>query len=181
MFLDRDGTVVVHVDYARSAAEIELLPGAGEAIREFRRRGYLVVLITNQSGIGRGYFTQSDLESMHDKLCHDLAEHEAKLDAIYHCPHLPADLMPPGQTPCDCRKPNPGMLRRAAEELGIDLAQSFMIGDAASDIESGKAAGCRTGLLAPNARPDLGPVEDFGADFTVHTLLDVLPHLDPAT
>ena len=181
VFLDRDGTVVVHISYARSPEQIHLLPGAAQAICEFRRRGYLAVLVTNQSGVGRGHFTEADLQAQHHKLRADLAAGGAALDGIYHCPHLPAELLPPGQSPCDCRKPKPGMIRRAASELNVDLSQSYMIGDSAGDIQAGKAAGCGTGLVVGDRVSTDRPINDFGADFVVHDLLDVLPHLDDAT
>lgn len=179
VFLDRDGTIVEDVGYARSPEQMRLLPGAGEAIREFRRRGYLAVLITNQSGMGRGYFAESDLEAMHEKVRSDLAALGAALDAVYFCPHLPADHPRCGE-PCECRKPRPGMLLRAAKELNVDLCRSYMIGDAASDVAAGKAAGCRTVLVAsPDA--ERHTVGDHGADFVVHDLSEVLLHLDEET
>ena len=179
IFLDRDGTIVKDVGYARSPEQIHLLTGAGKAIREFRRRGYLVVLVTNQSGIGRGYFTESDLEAMHDKLRSDLAASGATLDAVYFCPHLPAD-DPRCQAACDCRKPSPGMLLRAAKDLDVDLSRSYMIGDAACDVGAGKAAGCRT-VLVVSSGAERGAIDDFGADFVVRDLTEVIPHLDEET
>lgn len=174
IFLDRDGTIVEDMGYARSADQMKLLPGAAEAIREFRRRGYLVVLITNQSGIGRGYFVESALESMHRRIQEDLAAHGTALDAIHFCPHLPAD-HPDCPEACDCRKPQPGMLLRAAQELGIDLSMSFMVGDKPSDVNAGKAAGCRTGIVVSEDEDASG---DCDADLVLHDLLELAPHLD---
>jgi len=173
IFLDRDGTIVVDVGYARSADQMKMLPGAGEAIREFRRRGYLVVLITNQSGIGRGYFTEHDLEAMHDKIQADLAAHGTAVDAIYFCPHRPAEHSD-CREPCDCRKPRPGMLLRAAQELDIDLSKSFMVGDKPSDVNAGKAAGCRTGIIVSEAEDASG---DCDPDLVLRDLRELVPHL----
>ena len=169
IFLDRDGTIVEDMGYARSADQMQLLPGAAEAIREFRQRGYLVVLITNQSGIGRGYFSEQDLASMHGKIREDLAAYGTALDAVYFCPHLPAE-HPDCPEPCDCRKSRPGMLLRAAQDLDIDLSKSFMVGDKPSDVNAGKAAGCRTGIVGSED-------EDWGADFVLQDLRELVPHL----
>ncbi len=172
VFLDRDGTLVFNKHYARSPEQMELTPGAAEAVAEFRRRGYLVVLITNQSGVARGYFSMSDRDAVNDRTRALFAPAASKLDAIYICPHLPAD-HPDCAEPCDCRKPKPGLLLQAARDLDIDLSRSIMIGDAPSDVEAGRAAGCRTVLLAaePEADPDR-------ADFVARTLPDILPWLD---
>ena len=171
IFLDRDGAVVEDVGYARTPEQMKLLPGAAEAIAAFQGRGYMVVLITNQSGVGRGLFTEDDLARMHEKIQADLAPAGGRLDAIYFCPHLPAD-HPESPGPCRCRKPQPGMLLQAAADLDVDLAASFMVGDSPCDVGAGKAAGCRAGLVAD--RPD----DDYGADFVVADLREVLPRLD---
>lgn len=170
VFLDRDGTLVEDRGYASAPDQMDLLPGAAEAVAEFRRRGYLVVLITNQSGIGRGLFSEADVAAMHEKIQADLAAAGAALDAIYYCPHMPAD-----GAPCKCRKPLPGMILQAAKEHDIDLGRSVMIGDKPSDVQAGRAAGCRAGLVATE------PAAACGADFVVRRLSDVIPHLDHAT
>ena len=147
LFLDRDGTINTEVDFLRSPDELHLLPGAARAIREANAAGLPVVVITNQSGIARGYLTEDDLARVHDRLQSLLASEGARLDAIEYCPHHPTAGRPPYNVDCDCRKPGTGMLRRSAERLGIDLASSFLIGDRCVDMEAGQAAGCRTILV----------------------------------
>ncbi len=170
VFLDRDGTLVEDVGYASAPDQMHLLPGAAEAVAEFRRRGYLVVLITNQSGIGRELFTEADVAAMHEKIQADLAAAGGALDAIYYCPHMPSDA-----AACKCRKPLPGMILQAAKEHDIELSQSIMVGDKPSDVEAGRAAGCRVGLVAT------GPAAECAPDFVVRSLCEVIPHLDGET
>ena len=176
IFLDRDGTVVENVGYAHAPDQMKLLPGAADAVAEFRRRGYLVVLITNQSGIGRGYFSEADLHAMHDKLGQDMADAGAELDGIYYCPHSPVEDPQCGE-PCPCRKPKPGMLLKASKDLEIALAASYMVGDSPCDVRAGNAAGCRTGLLvSPGVDPE--SADRHGADFVVNRLMDIPAILD---
>jgi histidinol-phosphate phosphatase family protein len=141
VFFDRDGTIAKDVPYCSRPEQFELLPGAGKAIRGLNQAGFKVIIITNQSGIARGYFTEETLGKIHEKMRNDLAEYGAFIDAIYYCPHHPDDN-------CDCRKPKPGLILRAAAEHDIDLSKSFFIGDSDKDIEAGQAAGCRTVLLS---------------------------------
>ncbi len=138
-FLDRDGTVTEERGYASSADEIVLLPGAAAAIRQLNQAGLAAVLVTNQSGIGRGYFDQAALAAQHRRLTELLAAAGARLEGIYYCPHQPA-------AGCACRKPAAGMLEQAARELGLDLARSWMIGDRLADIECGER-GAAGGVL----------------------------------
>lgn len=145
VFLDRDGTINGDVPYCSSPEEFELLPGAGEAIARLNKAGLAVVVVTNQSGVGRGYFTEETLRLIHQKMQEDLARHEARVDAIYYCPHHPLD-------GCSCRKPKPGLIFRAAEELGLDLKNSFLIGDSPADVEAGGKAGCTTVLIDPQGK-----------------------------
>ena len=140
VFLDRDGTISRDVHYCRRVEDFEILPSVPRAIKLLNECGFEVVVITNQSGVARGYFTEETLLQIHRHMRHELAECSARVEAIYYCPHHPDDR-------CQCRKPEPGLLLRAAEDLGIDLARSFMIGDTESDIKAGKAAGCRTVLV----------------------------------
>ena len=142
--LDRDGTVIYDEGYPRDPRRVRLLPGAGAALDELKRQGFLVVLISNQSGIGRGLLTRDEAEQVHRQVVSALAEFGVHFDAAYYCPHAPKER-------CRCRKPSPQMLLRAAEELDFDLARSFMVGDKPSDIAAGKQAGCRTILLAADA------------------------------
>jgi len=140
MFFDRDGTLNEAVGYVNHASRFKLYPWAVDAVRLAGEEGYLAVLTTNQSAVGRGYITEELLSSIHSGLSETLEVAGAKLDGIYHCPHLPSES-------CACRKPKPGMLVRAAEELDIDLASSWMIGDNFSDLQAGWAAGTRAAMV----------------------------------
>ncbi len=137
IFLDRDDTIVPDRDHLDNVEGIELLDRAGEGLREMMRLGFKLVLITNQSGIGRGYFPESMVDAQHARLTDLLSEYGVTFDAIRYCPHLP-------DAGCACRKPMPGMLLDAGRELGTDFERSWMIGNSESDVEAGRAAGCRT-------------------------------------
>jgi histidinol-phosphate phosphatase family protein len=139
VFLDRDGTIARDVPYCSRPEDFELLPGAAEGIKLLNEHGFKVVLVTNQSGIARGYFTEEMLARIHDKMKKELARHGGHIDAVYYCPHHPDDN-------CDCRKPKPKMVLQAARDLDIDLSQSYVIGDAEIDIELARQAGCRAGI-----------------------------------
>jgi len=147
-FLDRDGTINEDVDFLADPRDLRLLPGAAEAIAMLRRAGYLVIVVSNQSGIARGYFDEATLAAIHDELRRHLRAEGADVDAIYWCPHLPEGQVERYAVACGCRKPEPGLLLRAAAEWRIDLTRSVMIGDAERDVEAGRRAGCRTALLA---------------------------------
>ncbi len=147
VFLDRDGVVIEDSHYLGSRDRVQLVPGAAEAIAGLNRAGWVVVIVTNQSGVGRGLFTETDVDSVHDHLLELLRGYGAKIDAFQYCPHHPEAELPAFRIECECRKPRPGMLLRAAAELGIDLAESWMIGDRVSDLEAGAAVGCRTALV----------------------------------
>jgi D-glycero-D-manno-heptose 1,7-bisphosphate phosphatase len=140
VFLDRDGTINEEVEYLHDPRELHLLPGAPVAIRLLNEAGVPVILVTNQAGIGRGYYSEVAMQKTNRELDGRLAAHSARLDAIYYCPHHPED-------GCDCRKPQPGMLTQAAEEQHIDLQRSFVVGDKVSDLEAGWRVGCRPVLV----------------------------------
>lgn len=164
-FLDRDGTIIEEAHYLAHEAQVLLAPGAAKAMRRLRDAGYLLIMITNQSGVGRGILTEEELGSIHDLINKMLATEGAALDDIYYCPHLPGAAVKEYDKECDCRKPGPGMILAAAEKHGVDLARSVMIGDAERDVEAGAKAGCKTILLAPDGEP-----ESTVADFTAETL-----------
>lgn len=140
VFLDRDGTLNEAVGYLNHPSRFRLFPWSVEAIRAIRDEGYLAILTTNQSGIGRGLIAEETLAAVHGELRRILEEAGAPLDGIYCCPHRPQDR-------CECRKPKPGLLRRAASELGVDLARSWMIGDSLSDLEAAWSVGARAALV----------------------------------
>jgi len=152
IFLDRDGTIIYDRGYLRDLEQVQLVPGVGEALSQLRKEGFYLVLVSNQSGIGRGLMMLEDLGRVHRQLVALLAEHGVYLDGTYYCPHAPWE-------GCACRKPLPGMLLQASEELGISLARSYMVGDKSTDIEAGKRAGCQTilfgtGFSVPGVTPD---------------------------
>ncbi len=133
LFLDRDGTLIVDVGYPRDPAKVELIPGAASALRDLQR-DWLLVVVSNQSGIGRGTITPAEATAVHDKFVDLFAIQGVAFAGFHYCPHAP-------DAGCACRKPMPGLLLDAAEELGLDLGQSAVVGDKASDVEAGRAAG----------------------------------------
>jgi D-glycero-D-manno-heptose 1,7-bisphosphate phosphatase len=186
-FLDRDGTVNEEVDSLRLPEQLQLITGAGLAIRSLNDRGILTCIISNQSGIGRGILTEQDLLRVHEKLRSELHASRARLDAIYYCPHHPADGKPPYDIVCDCRKPATGMLRKGAEELGIDLPRSFVVGDRIVDVQAGKAVGATTilvltgyGRIAADECSAAGVQPDFTAPSIVEAADFILRKTDGA-
>lgn len=146
VFLDRDGTINQEKDYLYRIDEFAFIPGAPEAIRLLNEAGFLVVVVSNQSGVGRGYYTEEDVEILHRYVDAELAGFGAHVDAWFYCPHHPKG-RGSYSLACRCRKPLPGMFLEAAQRYDIDLAASVMIGDKLIDMEAGIAAGCRTILV----------------------------------
>lgn len=142
VLIDRDGTLNVEVHYLHRIEDLVLVPGAIEAIRALNQAGYLVLVVTNQAGIARGYYDEAALHRLHDHLAQLLVAAGARLDGIFFCPHHP-DF----GSPCNCRKPAPGMLLRAAAEHNLDLRRCWLVGDSAGDMGAGRAVGCRTLLV----------------------------------
>lgn len=165
IFLDRDGTINKYVGFLRKIDEFELLPGVEEAIKKINESGYLAIVVTNQPVIARGEVTVKELNEIHKKLETELGYKGAYIDGLYYCPHHPhkgyEGEIPELKIDCECRKPKPGMLLKAAEDFNIDLSQSWMIGDGENDVKAGKAAGCKTTLIGQ---------EDFGQDVTVDNI-----------
>lgn len=153
VFLDRDGTLIRDPGYGPEIADYELLPGVAEGLKRFVDAGFELAIVTNQSGIGRGYFDESHYETFRDHVERDLAARGVKIVQSYHCPHLP-------DAGCGCRKPEPGMLLRARDELGADLGRSWVIGDKDSDVELAARGGCAGGLRIAS-RPGPGRVRDL--------------------
>lgn len=167
-FLDRDGTVLKSVAYYLTRpSEVELEPGAAQALRLLRQNGFLIIIVTNQAGVAKGLLSEETLAEIHRTMRQKLAQEGAHVDAIYYCPHHPEGLIKRYSGECDCRKPKPGLLLRAARELNIDLKHSVLIGDAERDILAGKAAGCRTYLITNVVTPP-----PTAADHCVASLLD---------
>jgi D,D-heptose 1,7-bisphosphate phosphatase len=175
VFLDRDGTMNFHRDFIRSAEAFELMPGVAEAVKRLNEAEYRVVLVTNQPVIARGETSFAEVSNIHAKLESELGQAGAFLDAIYMCPHHPdggfAGEVAELKIPCDCRKPNTGMIARAVRELNIDLAQSWLIGDTTLDLETARRAEVksilvRTGMEGKDGKYEAKP------DYTADTLGD---------
>jgi D-glycero-D-manno-heptose 1,7-bisphosphate phosphatase len=146
VFLDRDGTINIEKEYLFRVDDFEFIPGVPEAIRRLNQAGFFVVVVTNQSGVARGYYTEEDVENLHRYIAGELEKSGARVDAWLYCPHHP-DGRGSYALPCSCRKPLPGMLTEAARRYALDLQRSVMIGDKHADIAAGQAAGCHTILV----------------------------------
>jgi D,D-heptose 1,7-bisphosphate phosphatase len=147
VFLDKDGTLVEDVPYNVDPERIRLAAGASTGLPALHAAGYRLVVVSNQSGVARGMFAEAALKDVERKVRKMLEEIAVPLDGFYYCPHHPHGTVAEYAVTCDCRKPAPGLLRRAAADLGIDLAASWMIGDILDDVQAGRAAGCRAILL----------------------------------
>jgi D-glycero-D-manno-heptose 1,7-bisphosphate phosphatase len=147
VFFDRDGTLNVEVGYVRSPADFHIYPFAADAVRRVNESGWLAVVITNQAGVARGYFTEQTVRELNDLLRQSLAVAGAHLDAIYYCPHHPEHGSPEYRIVCECRKPNPGMMLLAMREHNIDLAASWVISDRYQEIAMAHALGARGALV----------------------------------
>lgn len=163
--LDRDGTIVVEHQYLSDPAEVELIPGVGEGLRRLRALGLGLVVVTNQSAVGRGWIDQEKLDRIHTRLNELLAAENVRLDGIYVCPHTPDD-------GCRCRKPLPGLLLTAAEELGFDPGQCFVIGDKPCDVELGRGVGAAAFLVRTGYGDEYAASGEVAADFVVNDLLE---------
>ena len=140
VFLDRDGTITEEVGYLNHLSHFRLLDGVAEAIRRLNNASLPVIVVTNQSGVGRGYFPESLVREVHERMIVELRAEAAHLDGVYYCPHVSAD-------DCDCRKPKTGMLEQAGRELGLDVKKSFVVGDRRGDVELAHRAGARSILV----------------------------------
>ena len=147
VFMDRDGTISEEVGYINHPSRFLIFPYAADAIRLLNESGWLAIVVTNQAGVARGYFSEEMIQAIHEQLKRDLGNAGARLDAIYYCAHHPSVGEPPYRFDCDCRKPKPGLILKAADEFDIDLAQSWMIGDRYSDIELARNAGVNSALV----------------------------------
>jgi D-glycero-D-manno-heptose 1,7-bisphosphate phosphatase len=147
LFCDRDGTLIRDAHYARLPADVELLPAVAEGLSAARRRGFRIVVVSNQSGVGRGLISRDQFEAVHRRFVELLGAAGVDLDGAYYCLHAPDD-------GCSCRKPEPGLVLQAARELSLDVGRSYLVGDKPSDLASGRAAGCRVvqfGVLEPTS------------------------------
>jgi D-glycero-D-manno-heptose 1,7-bisphosphate phosphatase len=173
IFLDKDGTLVENVPYNVNPNLLELTWHAGQGLQIFKQLGYALFVVSNQSGVAKGLFTEAALGPVEARLGELLAQYGVALDGFYYCPHSPDGVVNRYAIACTCRKPMPGMLTRAAHEHGIDLARSWMIGDILHDVEAGHRAGCRTVLIdngnetewkmSPLRKPDLTAPDLYAA------------------
>ena len=178
VFMDRDGTINKYVGFLRNIEDFELIDGVADAIKRINRSGYLCIIVTNQPVIARGEVTWDELTEIHNKLETLLGYEGAYVDGIYFCPHHPhkgyEGEIPELKIDCECRKPKPGLLLRAAEDFNIDLANSWMVGDGEADIKAGIAAGCKTALLTRNGTMEI--YGDYGQNLTAKSLFDFVEH-----
>ncbi|MBN1880895.1 MAG: D-glycero-beta-D-manno-heptose 1,7-bisphosphate 7-phosphatase [Deltaproteobacteria bacterium] len=144
VFLDRDGTINVEVGYLNDPEELELIPGAAQAVARLNDAGFIVVVVSNQSGVARGYFTEEDVHAVNRRMVEVLGREGARIDGIYYCPHHPEFGDGEYRKDCGCRKPNTGMVKRAIDDLDIDISRSYVVGDHLGDVLLGVNAGARS-------------------------------------
>jgi D-glycero-D-manno-heptose 1,7-bisphosphate phosphatase len=170
VFLDRDGTINVEREFLYLPEDFEFIPGAPQAIRLLNEAGFRVIVVTNQSGIARGFYDEAAVNRLHRHMDAQLAPFGARIDAYYLCPHHPEHGIGALRTTCECRKPMDGMLRRGAAEFALDLAASFIIGDKSADVEAGLKAGCQPLLV----RTGFGAVESARLPGRIPVCADLL-------
>ena len=147
MFIDRDGTLIEETGYLNDLSRLQFFPYSVDAVRQLKRAGFLVIIVTNQAGVARGIVPPQFLELAHGHISSVMAAGGAAIDRYYHCPHHPDGIVPDLARACECRKPAPGLWLRAAEELSIDLSKSYTVGDRWLDVKAGRAAGTRTVMV----------------------------------
>lgn len=170
LFLDRDGVINVDHAYVFRKEDFHFVDGIFELVAQAKNAGYLVVIVTNQAGIGRGYFTEADFHALMDWVAERFAEQGGQIDGVYFCPYHAEHGIGPYRRESEFRKPGPGMLLQAAADLSIDLARSLMVGDKASDMEAARAAGIATRLC-------FGPDHEAASGVAIADLSQVLPYL----
>ena len=172
VFIDRDGTLIEEAGYLSSLDRLEFFPYTVDAVRQLNRAGFTLVVITNQAGIARGIVKEDFVTAAHRHISDRMEAGGARIDAYYHCPHHPDGIVESLRIACECRKPQPGLIRRAAKDLAIDLAGSFTIGDRWHDIQAGRTAGTRTVLVRTGygRREEETPRDRIGADVIADNL-----------
>ncbi len=161
VFLDRDGTINVDKEYVHKIEDLEFIPGVLEALTKLAKTDYKIIIITSQSGIGRGFYTQRDYEIFTKHMLEEIEKHGGRIDRIYYCPHHP-------DAGCDCRKPKPKLILDGAKDFDIDLSKSYMIGDKKADVDMGRNAGCKTISVMT------GKGEKSEADYAAKNLVDAI-------
>jgi D-glycero-D-manno-heptose 1,7-bisphosphate phosphatase len=175
IFLDRDGVIVEDTGYISSPEELILFPDVIPVLKKLQH-SFRLIVVTNQSGVARGYFTEDDLFAINERVIQMLADYGIGLDAIYYCPHHPEVGKDEYRIKCECRKPKPGLLLLAAEEFGIELDKSFLIGDQETDIQAGRAIGIKTIKINLNDRES---PDESGADYTIDIFSEVSNIIGP--
>ena len=176
VFLDRDGVINVDNGYVSKVDDFEFIDGVIEACQKIKEKGYQLIIITNQSGIARGYFSEDDFINLTQWMDWSLADKGVELDGIYYCPHHPEHGIGEYKQACDCRKPQPGMIHNATEHLGLDLSQCYLVGDKESDIKAGQNAGIATNILIKTGKA-ITEQGQLDADYIIDTLADLVPLL----
>jgi len=173
VFMDRDGTIIEEVGYLDRPERVELFPWTIDAVRVLNRAGVAIVLVSNQSGVARGFFTEDVVDAVHQRMADLLAEGGARIDAYYYCPHHPDGKVPGFAQKCECRKPGRGLVDRAVQELGIDPARSFVVGDRWLDVALGHAVGAQSVLVRTGygASEEHKRPADLAADAVVDNLI----------
>lgn len=147
VFLDRDGVINHDHAYVHKIEDFEFIDGVFDACRDFIAKGYILIVVTNQSGIGRGYYDEAQFNQLTEWMKTQFAQQQCPISEVYFCPHHPKKALPEYLQDCDCRKPNPGMLQQGIDEFDVDVSQSVMIGDKVSDVQAARAAGIKTAIL----------------------------------
>jgi D-glycero-D-manno-heptose 1,7-bisphosphate phosphatase len=177
VFLDRDGVITEDPPhYAHRLDQLCLIPGSAQAIQRLNAHNFRVIVISNQSGVARGYYREEDVEIFNDGMKSLLAKEGAHVDANYYCPHHPDAIIERYKIDCDCRKPKPGMIRTAVQNHSLDIQNSFVVGDKWSDIEAGSAAGCKTVLVLTGHGKGEFDKEHRSADYIATDLFDAVTH-----
>lgn len=172
IFLDRDGTINVDHGYVHESDNFQFIDGVIDAMAELKKMGYALVLVTNQSGIARGMFTEDQFMHLTEWMDWSLADRGVDLDGVYYCPHHPEGTVEEFRQVCDCRKPQPGMLLSAKEELNIDMSASYIVGDKIEDLLAGEAASVGTKVLVRTGKP-VTPEGEAKADLVIKSLADL--------
>ena len=178
MFFDRDGVLTQEPPYyAHRVDELKFIPGSPEAIKVLNHNNYLVIIVSNQSGIARGYYPEEDTTIFNQAMEKKLAEIGAHIDNFYYCPHHPEAKIERYRVDCDCRKPRPGMLKKAEKELDIDLKRSFMVGDRWSDIETGKNTDCKTIFVRSGYDREIEKYNEIKCDHVANDLYEAVEYI----
>jgi D-glycero-D-manno-heptose 1,7-bisphosphate phosphatase len=154
VFVDRDGVINVDKGYVHKVEDLEILDGVVEAIRLLKTEGFEIIVVTNQSGVARGFYREHEVRDFHEEMQRILAKDDAALDAYYYCPHHPEGSVTEYRRTCACRKPAPGMVQQAIEDFNLDPAVCYVVGDEMRDLEAGRCAGCRAGFLVSGSDKD---------------------------